>query len=54
VYLSLAPKSRNVTDAINAAMEDVRSGHTGQAPATTQNPPSYRPIGVDDFRYYRG
>ena len=54
VYLSLAPKSRSVTDAINAAMEDVRSGHTGQAPATTQNPPSYRPIGVDDFRYYRG
>ena len=54
VYLSLAPKSRSVTEAINTAMEDVRSGHTGQAPATTQNPPSYRPIGVDDFRYYRG
>ena len=54
VYLALAPKSRSVTDAISEAMEDVRSGHTGQAPATTQNPPSYRPIGVDDFRYYRG
>ena len=54
VYLALAPKSRSITDAISAAMEDVRSGHTGQAPATTQNPPSYRPIGVDDFRYYRG
>ncbi len=54
VYLALAPKNRSVTDAISAAMEDVRSGHTGQAPATTQNPPSYRPIGVDDFRYYRG
>lgn len=53
IYLAKAPKSRAVTDAIASAMDDVRSGRTGQAPATTQQPPSFHPIGLGDIRYYR-
>ena len=54
VHLSLAPKSRAVTEAISAAMGDVREGRTGQAPPTTMEPPSFRPLGFDPPRYYRG
>lgn len=54
VYLALAPKSRAVTDAIAAAMSDVREGHTGQAPSTTVDPPTFMPLGLSPVRYYRG
>jgi putative ATPase len=53
IHLSEAPKSRAVSDAISAALSDVREGRTGQAPATTAQPPSFRPLGMSDFRYYR-
>lgn len=53
VHLSLAPKSRAVTSAISAAMSDIREGRTGQAPATTAEPPTFRPLGFDPPRYYR-
>jgi putative ATPase len=53
VHLSRAPKSRAVTDAIARAMADVREGRTGQAPATTAQPPGFRPLGIGEFRYYR-
>jgi putative ATPase len=53
LHLSLAPKSRAVTTAIANAMSDVREGRTGQAPPTTMEPPSYRPLGFDPPRYYR-
>ena len=53
VHLSQAPKSRAVTDAIARAVADVREGRTGQAPATTAQPPGFRPMGISDFRYYR-
>lgn len=53
VHLSQAPKSRAVTDAIARAVADVREGRTGQAPATTAQPPGFRPMGIGEFRYYR-
>lgn len=53
LHLSLAPKSRSVTEAISAAMADVREGRAGQAPPTTSEPPSFRPLGFDPPRYYR-
>jgi putative ATPase len=53
LHLSLAPKSRAVTSAIASAMSDVREGRTGQAPPTTMDPPSHRPLGFDPPRYYR-
>jgi putative ATPase len=53
LHLSLAPKSRSVTAAIAGAMSDVREGRTGQAPPTTMEPPSFRPLGFDPPRYYR-
>jgi len=53
IHLSQAPKSRAVTDAIARAVADVREGRTGQAPATTAQPPSFRPMGISEFRYYR-
>jgi putative ATPase len=53
IHLSLAPKSRAVTDAIARAVADVREGRTGQAPATTAQPPGFRPLGIGEFRYYR-
>ena len=53
VHLSRAPKSRAVTDAIGAAMTDVREGRTGAAPATTVDPPSWRPLGFDVPLRYR-
>jgi len=53
VHLSRAPKSRAVSDAIFAALSDVREGRTGQAPPTTQQPPSYRPVGIGELGYYR-
>jgi putative ATPase len=53
VHLSQAPKSRAVTNAIARAVADVREGRTGQAPATTAQPPCFRPMGIGDFRYYR-
>ena len=51
VHLSQAPKSRAVTNAIARAVADVREGRTGQAPATTAQPPGFRPMGIGDFRY---
>lgn len=53
LHLSTAPKSRAVTEAIGRAMADVREGRTGQAPPTTAEPPSFRPLGFDPPRYYR-
>lgn len=53
IHLSRAPKSRAVTDAIGRAVADVREGRTGQAPATTSQPPGFRPLGIGEFRYYR-
>jgi len=53
IHLSQAPKSRAVTDAIARAVADVREGRTGQAPATTAQPPGFRPMGISEFRYYR-
>ena len=53
VHLSRAPKSRAVSDAISAALSDVREGRTGQAPPTTQQPPSFRPVGIGELGYYR-
>jgi putative ATPase len=53
IHLSQAPKSRAVTDAIARAIADVREGRTGQAPATTAQPPGFRPMGIGEFRYYR-
>jgi len=53
LHLSLAPKSRSVTEAISSALADVREGRTGQAPPTTSEPPSFRPLGFDPPRYYR-
>jgi putative ATPase len=52
VHLSRAPKSRAVSDAIFAALSDVREGRTGQAPPTTQQPPSFWPVGIGKLRYY--
>jgi len=53
IYLSKSPKSRVVTDALFRALSDVREGHTGQAPPTTVEPPSYLPLGLGQLRYYR-
>lgn len=52
--LALAPKSRSVTDALSAALSDVREGRTGSAPSSTSEPPTHRPLGFDVPRYYRG
>ena len=54
VHLSLAPKSRAVTDAVWAAVDDVRSGRTGPVPPITDTTVSFRPVGHDGFSYYRG
>lgn len=53
IHLSRAPRSRAVTNAIFGALADVREGRTGQAPPTTVEPPSFRPLGFDVPRYYR-
>ena len=53
IHLSRAPKSRAVTDAIARAVADVREGRTGQAPPTTAQPPTFRPLGLGELRYYR-
>lgn len=53
LHLSLAPKSRTVTTAISAAQHDVREGRSGPAPATTAEPPTFRPLGFDPPDYYR-
>lgn len=53
IHMAKAPKSRAVTVAIGEAMTDVREGNTGQAPPTTMDPPSFRPLGFDPPRYYR-
>lgn len=53
LHLSLAPKSRSVTLAINGALADVREGRTGQAPPTTMEPPSFLPLGFDPPHHYR-
>jgi len=54
VHMSLAPKSRAVTDAIGRAVEDVREGRTGEPPVPGPGTVSFRPVGVDVPRYYRG
>lgn len=53
MYLSRAPRSRAVTNAVFSAVGDVREGRTGQAPSTTAEPPSYLPLGFAVPRYYR-
>ena len=53
IHLSRAPKSRAVTDAVNAALDDVRQGRTGAAPASTLDPPRFAPIGTTVPNYYR-
>lgn len=53
VHVSRAPKSRAVTEAIGAALADVREGRTGRAPHTTDEPPSFRPLGFEPPSYYR-
>ena len=53
IHVSRAPKSRAVTEAIGAAVADVREGRTGQAPRTTDEQPSFRPLGFDPPSYYR-
>lgn len=53
IHLSGAPKSRAVTDAVSAALDDVRQGRTGAAPASTLDPPQFAPIGTSVPNYYR-
>lgn len=53
VHMSLAPKSRVVTEALGRALADVREGRTGAAPPTTLDPPGHRPLGFDVPGYYR-
>jgi putative ATPase len=53
VHLSLAPKSRAVTDAIASAMDDVANGRSGDVPEIGPGTVSFRPVGHDDFSYYR-
>ena len=54
VHLSLSPKSRAVTEAVWSAISDVRDGRTGQVPPVTAETTNFRPVGMDDFTYYRG
>ena len=53
IHLSTAPKSRDVTNAIEKALDDVREGRTGPAPATTLDPPQFAPVGTKVNNYYR-
>ena len=53
VHLATAPKSRAVTDALAAALADVREGRTGPAPSTTATEPGHRPLGFEVPRHYR-
>lgn len=53
VHMSLAPKSRAVTDAVWRAIDDVRNGRTGEAPPIGDTTTSFRPVGHGDFSYYR-
>lgn len=53
VHMARAPKSRAVTDAVWAAMEDVREGRTGAVPPVTSDSTNFRPVGFDGFVYYR-
>ena len=53
IHLSRAPKSRAVTEAVWSAVSDVKEGRTGAAPATTVEPPSWRPLGFDVPLRYR-
>jgi putative ATPase len=53
IHLSSAPKSRDVTAAIDSALRDVREGVTGPAPATTLDPPQFAPVGTTVNNYYR-
>jgi replication-associated recombination protein RarA len=54
IHLSLAPKSRAVTGAIEMALRDVREGMTGPAPLSTLDPPQFAPVGTTVNNYYRG
>jgi len=54
VHLSLAPKSRAVTDAVAAALTQVRSGSVGQPPPRAADPAEHRPRGTTVPIYYRG
>lgn len=53
IYMSTAPKSRAVTDALSAALTDVQHGRTGRAPVSTQTPPTFLPLGFTPEGYYR-
>lgn len=54
IHLSRAPKSRLVTDAIGDALADVNEGRTGEVPPVTSSTTSFRPVGIELPRYYRG
>ena len=54
VHLSTAPKSRAVTEAVGAALADVRAGFGGQVPPNRSEPPEHRPRGTTVPVYYRG
>lgn len=54
VHMSLAPKSRAVTSAVRAAIDDVREGRTGEVPPIDETTRSFRPVGHETFTYYRG
>lgn len=53
VHMARAPKSRAVTEAIWAAVGDVREGRTGEVPPVTAETVDFRPVGYGDFTYYR-
>ncbi len=54
IHLSRAPKSRIVTDSIMAALSDVNEGRTGEVPPVTSSTTNFRPVGMEQLRYYRG
>jgi putative ATPase len=54
IHLSRAPKSRMVTDSIMAALSDVTEGRTGEVPPVTSSTTNFRPVGMEQLRYYRG
>lgn len=54
VRMTTAPKSRAVTDAVGAALADVRSGFGGEVPPNRAQPPEHRPRGTIVPVYYRG
>lgn len=54
VHLSLAPKSRAVTEAIGAAEQAVARGEGSVVPPSSASPPEHKPRGSELPRYYGG